>query len=145
MTIKQALKEKNKLTKQVNSLVVRIQKYNSMEEGSIRTYDPGEDMDNLVKTVSDLVTLKNQIHMANQNVYNKIFRLSEYKGLVKYLRSIDCTEGKTNESRRFGESATIIKTTVFNQVEMDNLITYYESEIEKIQEELDVHNATAHI
>jgi hypothetical protein len=30
-------------------------------------------------------------------------------------------------------------------VEMDNLITYYESEIEKIQEELDVHNATAHI
>ena len=145
MTIKQALKEKNKLTKQVNSLVVRIQKYNSMEEGSIRTYDPGEDMDNLVKTVSDLVTLKNQIHMANQKVYSKIFRLSEYKGLVKYLRSIDCTEGKTNESRRFGESATIIKTTVFNQVEMDNLITYYEGEIEKIQEELDVHNATAHI
>ena len=145
MTIKQALKEKNKLTKQINSLVVRIQKYNSMEEGSVRTYDPGEDMDNLVKTVSDLVTLKNQIHMANQNVYNKIFRLSEYKGLVKYLRSIDCTEGKTNESRRFGESATIIKTTVFNQVEMDNLITYYEGEIEKIQEELYVHNATAHI
>ena len=34
---------------------------------------------------------------------------------------------------------------VFNQVEMDNLITYYEGEIEKIQEELDVHNATAHI
>jgi hypothetical protein len=83
--------------------------------------------------------------MANQKVYSKIFRLSEYKGLVKYLRSIDCTEGKTNESRRFGESSTIIKTTVFNQVEMDNLITYYESEIEKIQEELDVHNATAHI
>ena len=145
MTIKQALKEKNKLTKQINSLVVRIQKYNSMEEGSVRTYDPGQDMDNLTKTVSDLVTLKNQIHMANQKVYSKIFRLSEYKGLVKYLRSIDCTEGKTNESRRFGESATIIKTTVFNQVEMDNLITYYESEIEKIQEELDVHNATAHI
>ena len=145
MTIKQALKEKNKLTKQINSLVVRIQKYNSMEEGSVRTYDPGQDMDNLTKTVSDLVTLKNQIHMANQNVYSKIFRLSEYKGLVKYLRSIDCTEGKTNESRRFGESATIIKTTVFNQVEMDNLITYYEGEIEKIQEELDVHNATAHI
>ena len=28
MTIKQALKEKNKLTKQINSLVTRIQKYN---------------------------------------------------------------------------------------------------------------------
>lgn len=145
MTIKQALKEKNKLTKQVNSLVIRIQKYNSMEEGSVRTYDPRQDMENLTKTVSDLVNLKTQIHQANAKVYDKIFRLSEYKGLVKYLRSIDCTEGKTNEARRFGESSTIVKTTVFGQVEMDNLITYYESEIEKIQEELDVHNATAHI
>lgn len=145
MTIKQALKEKNKLTKQINSLVIRIQKYNSMEEGSVRTYDPKEDMDKLTTTISQLVTLKTQIHQANAKVYDKIFRLSEYKGLVKYLRSIDCTEGKTNEARRFGESSTIIKTTVFGQVEMDNLITYYESEIEKIQEELDVHNATAHI
>lgn len=145
MTIKQALKEKNKLTKQINSLVIRIQKYNSMEEGSVRTYDPKEDMDKLTTTISQLVTLKTQIHQANAKVYDKIFRLSEYKGLVKYLRSIDCTEGKTNEARRFGESSTIVKTTVFGQVEMDNLITYYESEIEKIQEELDVHNATAHI
>lgn len=145
MTVKQALKEKNKLTKQINGLVIRIQKYNSMEEGSVRTYDPREDMDNLTTLVTRLVDLKTQIHNANAKVYDKIFRLSEYKGLVKYLRSIDCTEGKTNESRRYGESATIIKTTVFDQVEMDNLISYYESEIEKIQEELDVHNATYHI
>lgn len=145
MTVKQALKEKNKLTKQINGLVVRIQKYNSMEEGSVRTYDPREDMDNLITLVSRLVDLKTQIHAANAKVYDKIFRLSEYKGLVKYLKAIDCTEGKTNESRRYGESATIIKTTVFDQVEMDNLVSYYESEIEKIQEELDVHNATYHI
>jgi hypothetical protein len=145
MTIKQALKEKNKLTKQIQSTVTRIQKYNSMEEGSVRTYDPREDMDRLIATISDLVNLKTNIHQANQKVYDKIFRLSEYKGLVKYLRSIDCTEGKTNESRRYGESSTIVKTTIFGQIEMDNQITYYESEIEKIQEELDIHNATTHI
>lgn len=145
MTIKQALKEKNKLTKQINSLVTRIQKYNSMEEGSVRTYDPREDMNNLTTTISQLVSLKTQLHQANTKVYDKIFRLSEYKGLVKYLRAIDCSEGKSNESRRFGESATIVKTTIFGQVEMDNLITYYEGEIEKIQEELDAHNATTHI
>ena len=131
MTIKQALKEKNKLTKQIQSTVTRIQKYNSMEEGSVRTYDPREDMDRLIATISDLVNLKTNIHQANQKVYDKIFRLSEYKGLVKYLRSIDCTEGKTSESRRYGESSTIVKTTIFGQIEMDNQITYYESEIEK--------------
>lgn len=145
MTIKQALKEKNKLTKQIQSTVTRIQKYNSMEEGSVRTYDPREDMDRLIATISDLVNLKTNIHQANQKVYDKIFRLSEYKGLVKYLRSIDCTEGKTSESRRYGESSTIVKTTIFGQIEMDNQITYYESEIEKIQEELDIHNATTYI
>ena len=145
MTIKQALKEKNKLTKQISSLVTRIQKYNSMEEGSVRTYDPKEDLDKLTTSISQLVSLKTEIHLANTKVYGQIFRLSEYKGLVKYLRSIDCTEGKTNESRRYGESSTIIKTSVINQIEMDNLITYYEGEIEKIQELLDVHNATTHI
>ena len=145
MTIKQALKEKNKLTKQIQSTVTRIQKYNSMEEGSVRTYDPREDMDRLIATISDLVNLKTNIHQANQKVYDEIFRLSEYKGLVKYLRSIDCTEGKTSESRRYGESSTIVKTTIFGQIEMDNQITYYESEIEKIQEELDIHNATTYI
>jgi hypothetical protein len=145
MTVKQALKEKNKLTKQVQILVARIQKFNSMEEGSVRTYDPKGDMDNLTKTISDLVDLKTRIHKANLGVYDNIFRLSEYKGLVKYLRSIDCSEGKVTDIRRFTDTSSIVKTTVFDQVEMDNLITYYESEIEKIQDELDTHNSTQHI
>jgi len=145
MTVKKALKEKNKLSKQINSLVVRIQKFNSMEEGSVRTYDPREDMDSLISSVGELVNLKTRIHLANTKVYDKIFRLSEYKGLVKYLRSIDCTDGKTTESRRFGESATIFKSTTFDQKEMDGIVEYYESEIERLQEELDTHNATTTI
>jgi hypothetical protein len=145
MTVKQALKEKNKLTKQINGLVTRIQRFNSIEEGAVRTYDPREDMDTLTKSVSDLVELKTRIHKANAGVYDKIFRLSEYKGLVKYLRSIDCSEGRVSESRRFAETGSVVKTTVFDQVEMDNLVLYYEGEIERIQEELDTHNSTYHI
>jgi hypothetical protein len=145
MTVKQALKEKNKMTKQINGLVVRLQKYNSIEEGSVRTYNPREDMDQLVKLISDLVDLKTRIHKANVSVYDKIFRLSELKGMVKYLRSIDCSEGKITESRRFGDSTPIIKTTVYDQLEMDNIILYYENEIEEIQELLDGHNATTEI
>ena len=55
MTVKQALKEKNKLTKLISTLVVRLQKYNSVEEGAIRTYSPKENLDKLQKSVSDLV------------------------------------------------------------------------------------------
>ena len=145
MTVKQALKEKNKLTKLVHDLVVRVQKYNSVEEGAVRPYDPANDLDRLQKTVSDLAHLKTQIHLANQDVYHLIFRLSELKGLVKYLRNIDCSEGLSTENRRYGESASVMKNVVVGQVEMDNLVTYYESEIEKIQEALDTHNATTEI
>lgn len=145
MTVKQALKEKNKLTKQISVLVSRIQKFNSVEEGSKRTYDPREDMDKLKETINDLVNLKTKIHLANSQVYDKIFQLSEYKGLVKYLRVINCSEGLTTENHRFGETKSTYKTVVIGEVEMDNLITYYESEIEKIQEVLDTHNATTHI
>lgn len=145
MTVKQALKEKNKLTKIISELVVRIQKYNSVEEGALRPYDPANDLDRLQKTVSDLAHLKTQIHLANQAVYHEIFRLSELKGLIKYLRVIDCSEGLTSENHRYGESKTVTKNAVVGQVEMDNLITYYESEIEKIQEILDTHNSTTHI
>jgi hypothetical protein len=145
MTVKQALKEKNKLTKQISVLVSRIQKFNSVEEGSKRTYDPREDMDKLKETINDLVNLKTKIHLANSQVYDKIFQLSEYKGLVKYLRVINCSEGLTTENHRFGEAKSTYKTVVIGEVEMDNLITYYESEIEKIQEVLDTHNGTTHI
>ncbi len=145
MTVKQALKEKNKLTKTIHDLVVRIQKYNSVEEGAVRAYDPANDLDRLQKTVSDLANLKTQIHLANQNVYHLIFRLSELKGLVKYLRNIDCSEGLSTENRRYGDPTSVMKNVVVGQVEMDNLITYYESEIEKIQESLDSHNATTEI
>jgi hypothetical protein len=145
MTVKQALKEKNKLTKSISELVTRIQKYNSVEEGAVRSYDPKEDMDKLQKVVSDLALLKTRIHMANQNVYHKIFRLSELKGLVKYLRGIDCSEGKTSTHQRYGESASVVKTTVITKVEMDNLISWYEQEIERIQDELDIHNGTTEI
>ena len=145
MTVKQALKEKNKLTKSIQELVTRIQKYNSVEEGAIRSYDPKEDMDKLQKVVSDLALLKTRIHTANQTVYHKIFRLSELKGLVKYLRGIDCSDGKTSTNQRYGESASVMKTTVITKVEMDNLVSWYEQEIERIQDELDIHNGTTEI
>ena len=145
MTIKQALKLKNKLVKEITEAMVKVQTYNSVEVGNTKPYSSKESLDEVTNLTNQLVELKTKIHQANLPVYGKIFRMSELKSLVSKLKSIDCTEGKTNESRRYGESATIIKTTVFDQVEMDNLITYYEGEIEKIQEELDVHNASTHI
>ena len=144
MNIKQALKEKNKLAKKVTDLMDRTNKYNSLDEGAVRSYDPKASLEESLKMVEELVTLKTKIHKANAEVYEKIFRMSEYKSFVKYLKVLNCSEG-TISTYRYGENNTRKMTTVITEVERDQMIEKYEEMIDNLQSELDAHNATAHI
>ena len=142
MNIKQALKEKNKLVKRNDEAWRKVQQYNSIEEGTTRAYDPLVALDEWKKGVEELVELKTKIHRANAKVYDKIFRLAELKSLVKQLRSIDCTAGKVSNYR---STEPIIKVAAIGIVERDTMVKEYEAEIEKLQEELDAHNAKTKI
>jgi hypothetical protein len=144
MNIKQALKEKNKLAKKVTDLMDRTNRNNSMDEGAVRSYDPKESLEQALQMVDDLVNLKTKMHMANAEVYDKIFRMSEYKSLVKYLKTLNCSQG-TIVTSRYGDSTARQMTTVITEVERDALVEKYETLIDTIQTELDMHNATTHI
>jgi len=144
MNIKQALKEKNKLVKKITDLMDRVNRYNSVDEGGVRSYEPETTLRVVTDYVEELVELKTKIHKANAEVYDKIFRMSEYKSFVKYLRSLNCTEG-TVIQRGYGETTTRQMTTVITEVQRDQMVEKYESMIDQIQSELDAHNATAHI
>lgn len=144
MNIKQALKEKNKLAKKVTDLMERTNRYNSMDEGGIRSYDPKESLMVATSTVEELVELKTKIHMANAKVYEKIFRMSEYKSFVKYLKSLNCTEG-TIVRQSYGDTSVRQLTTVISEVERDQMVEEFENRIELIQGDLDEHNAMTHI
>ena len=144
MNIKQALKEKNKLAKKVTDLIERTNKYNSMDGGAVRSYDPRVSLDQTLSSIEELITLKTNIHKANAEVYGKIFRMSEYKSLVKYLKSLNCTEGTVVVSR-YGDVSSRNMTTVITEVERDEMVERYESLIDELQSELDTHNATTHI
>jgi hypothetical protein len=144
MNIKQALKEKNKLAKKVTDLIERTNKYNSMDEGAVRSYDPRVSLDQTLSSMEELITLKTNIHKANAEVYGKIFRMSEYKSLVKYLKSLNCTQGTVVVSR-YGDVSSRNMTTVITEVERDEMVERYESLIDELQSELDTHNATTHI
>ena len=144
MNIKQALKEKNKLAKKVTDLMDRTNRNNSMDEGAVRSYDPKESLEQALQMVDDLVNLKTKMHMANAEVYDKIFRMSEYKSLVKYLKTLNCSQG-TIVTSRYGDSTTRQMTTVITEVERDALVEKYEMLIDNLQTELDTHNATTHI
>ena len=144
MNIKQALKEKNKLAKKVVDLMDRTNRNNSMDEGAVRSYDPKESLNQALQMVDDLVNLKTKMHMANAEVYDKIFRMSEYKSLVKYLKALNCSQG-TIVTSRYGDSTARQMTTVISEVERDSLVEKYETLIDNLQTELDTHNATTQI
>ena len=73
MTIKQALKYKNKLGLKIQQAFSRVALYNSVEEGQIRPYHVEVTLDEYFTLTKELVELKTKIHTANQPVYNKIF------------------------------------------------------------------------
>ena len=144
MNIKQALKEKNKLAKKIVDLMDRTNRNNSLDEGAVRSYDPKESLDQTLNMVDELITLKTNIHKANAEVYDKIFRMSEYKSFLKYLKTLNCTQG-TVVTSRYGDSTVRQMTTVITEVERDTLVEKYETLIDTLQTELDVHNATTQI
>jgi len=144
MNIKQALKEKNKLAKKITDLMDRTNRYNSVEEGGVRSYDPKISLHQASETLVELVNLKTSIHRANAEVYEKIFRMSEYKSFVKYLKVLNCNEG-TVVTSRYSDTNTRQMTTVITEVERDELVERYETMIDELQSELDHHNATSHI
>jgi hypothetical protein len=142
MTIKQALKYKNKLVKRINDAYNKVYAYNSITEGQVRPYDVNESLREYYELSNELVTLKEKIHTANQPVYGKIFLLSELKSQAQKLAVLNCEEGKV--SHRYKEESEH-KTTVINIVSRDTMIKNIEEQIEALQEELDKHNAVTEI
>jgi hypothetical protein len=146
MKVKQALKYKKKLASKMNQEFSKVQMYNSVEEGSARVYDVVESMRNWLTMSEELVELKTKLHLANGPVYGKIFRMSELKSQLSNLKSLDCVEGKYSDRySRMGGETPIIKTAKISVLEKDQMVLKIEEEIERLQEELDEHNATTSI
>ena len=143
MKVKQALKYKKKLATKMNQEFVRVNMYNSVEEGATRVYDVKEAMQNWLRMGEELVELKTKIHLANAPVYGKIFRMSELKSQLSNLRQLDCVDGKHFD--RYGRGEAVVKTAEISVLEKDQMVSKIEEEIERLQEELDEHNATTSI
>lgn len=145
MTVKQALKLKNKLVKEITEELQKAQSYNSVEVGSKRPYSSSESLEKVSELTNQLVELKTKIHLANSPVYGKIFRMSELKSLVSKIKMLNCTEGSATDyySRRVENPP--IMTSEVSIVERDTMVKIMEDEIESIQEELDTHNALTQI
>ena len=145
MTVKQALKLKNKLVKEITEELQKTQTYNSVEVGVKRPYSSLKSMERVSELTNQLIDLKTKIHLANSPVYDKIFRMSELKSLVSKVKMLNCTEGTATDYYMRRVENPPIMTSEISIVERDDIVKIMEDEIESIQEELDIHNTLTQI
>ena len=145
MNIRQGLKEKNKLVKEIQDLHVRLATYNSVEVGNVRPYSPKDTMELINQKSNELVELKTKIHKANVSVYQHIFRLSELKSMITRIKNLDCNEGTVQDYYSRNRETPTVKETEITIVERDEMVKHMEGQIEEIQDILDNHNQITNI
>jgi len=145
MNIKKALKEKNRLVKEILDLHTRVATYNSVEVGNVRPYSAKESMELLNQKSNELVELKTKIHAANGPVYKYIFRLSELKSMITRIKNLDCNEGSVQDYYSRNRETPLVKESEISIVERDEMVKHMETAIESIQDVLDNHNQITEI
>ena len=90
MTIKQALKLKNKLIKTIGENTKLMQEYNSIEVGNERPYSSTELLVKITEDTKELAKLKTKIHIANTPMLENIFLMSELKSMAQSLKKMAC-------------------------------------------------------
>jgi hypothetical protein len=145
MNIKKALKEKNRLVKEIQDLHARLATYNSVEVGNVRPYSAKESMEKINELSNELVELKTKIHTANVPVYGFIFRLSELKSVIARIKNLDCNEGIVQDYYSRNRETPTMKETEISIVERDEMVKHMEGQIEEIQDILDNHNQITNI
>jgi hypothetical protein len=143
MKIAKALKLKNQLAGEVAQLKDLLTKQNSRSTKQKFDYDNREVLTRLRAKLAELVKVKAVVAAANAEVYDKIFRLAELKGLVTTLSGLDTKAGVFHEGRGFGDAAYDIEYVAqIGKVDVDKLVAELNAEIQSLQDSLDEFNFT---
>jgi hypothetical protein len=143
MKIAKALKLKNQLAGEVAQLKDLLTKQNSRSTKQKFDYENREVLTRFRAKLDELVKVKAAVAVANAEVYDKIFRLAELKGLVTTLTGLDTKAGVFHEGRGFGEAAYEVEYIAqLGKVDVDKLVAELNAEIQWLQDALDEFNFT---
>lgn len=146
MKLAKALKLKNKLAGEVETLKDLLKKQNVRSKKQEFDYDNAEVLADLRAKVDELIRVKAAIAQANTAIYERIFRAAELKGLVATLNSLDTRTGVHLEGGNYVERPVEVEYMAqLGKVEVDRLVAEFEKEIDSVQDELDEFNFTNEI
>lgn len=144
MNVKQALKKKARLVKELHSTWDIIHKHNSIIEGNQLIYNIADELGKVDRLILEIVELKERIHRANLPVYDHIFQMSELKNYVKELSTLDTKSGVT-DNQFYGGTISPKYVSQMGEVDKNILINHINEMIDELQDTLDTHNATTEI
>lgn len=143
MKIAKALKLKNQLAGEVAQLKDLLSKQNVRSSKQKFDYDNHDVLTRLRAKLDELVKVKAAVAAANAEIYDKIFRLAELKGLAAVLTALETKAGIFHEGRGFGEAAYEVEYIAqLGKVEIDKLVAELNAEIQLLQDGLDEFNFT---
>lgn len=144
MKLSKALKLKNKKVTDYNNTVTKMVSYNSYDVDTKQSYNSTELYMEVIDKREDLIKFKTAIHLTSEPIREKIFRLGEYKNLLMNLNRLSTTEGVV-KGRGYGEFDKSTYACSINELQKVEMMEWYQTEIENIQDEIDVFNATTEL
>lgn len=145
MKIYQVLKAKKKLTSELQQLWQKFSNNNSVIVGNTRSYEPIELMSKIIAKTKELIQLKVKLQVANSEIYEKIFEISELKSAISKLGSVSTQSGIVHPHSYSSVSAPVEYSAFYSQKMVDDIIAGYQEKISTLQEEIDTFNYTTEI
>lgn len=144
MKLYKALKLKKTLLGEISNLKKEIKEHNSYLVGSKNSekFNVKEAYIELYEKINNLVALKYVINESNREIQDKIYKISEFKGLIAFLNDVSVKEG----SHSVGYSEQVREYSVHMDNEyIKNLISEYQKKVDALQDDIDVFNHTTDI
>lgn len=144
MNIAQALKQKNRLSKEYKRLLERLKTKNKRQKDSPQPQvDCHEIIIQLAKTRDELSLLKQKIVTASAPVHGKIAQLGLYKEKLAVIEALNCDDTPKKE----GFSSVVITeyTVSINEAQKEALIVQSKKNIDLLQDEIDLFNAITQV
>jgi len=143
ITLARALKEKNRIKREMSRLQKIIQSHNSQLADKWQSPYVIKDVLLRYSQLKDnLIYLKTKIQEANIPIYGFIFQMSEARSMIDWLSSLDTRDGK-HESP-YNDSINEYRAQI-NRQELDEILRELTLRIDELQDKIDEFNHTTKI
>lgn len=130
--------------KKAQTLLQKAVGSNSVLKGTTEYYKTQDLLKEAKDATLDLVFFKAAIHQTSQPIREKIFRLSELKSFTTSVKGMSCNEGLVKERGYYGHGSAPVEEYIvqLNLLDKEKMVEGLEAEIEALQDEIDLFNAT---